>query len=37
LVALLDVLDNVVLHLHLTGALLQMEVQVSAYRYDLLM
>jgi hypothetical protein len=35
-VALLDVLDDVVLGLHLTGALLQMEAQVSARRCDLL-
>jgi hypothetical protein len=35
-VALLDVLDDAVLGLHLTGALLQMEVQVSARRCDLL-
>jgi hypothetical protein len=36
LVALLYVLDDVVLSLHLTGALLQTEAQVSAYRCDLL-
>jgi hypothetical protein len=35
-VALLDVLDDVVLGLHLTSALLQTEVQVSACRCDLL-
>jgi hypothetical protein len=35
-VALLDVLDDVVLGLHLTDALLQMEAQVSAHRCDLL-
>jgi hypothetical protein len=35
-VALLDVLDDAVLGLHLIGALLQTEVQVSAHRYDLL-
>jgi hypothetical protein len=35
-VALLDVLDNAVLDLHLTGALLQTEAQVSAHRCDLL-
>jgi hypothetical protein len=35
-VALMDVLDDVVLGLHLTGALLQMEVQVSARCCDLL-
>jgi hypothetical protein len=35
-VALLNVLDDAVLGLHLTGALLQMEAQVSAHRYDLL-
>jgi hypothetical protein len=34
-VALLDVLDDVVLGLHLTGSLLQMEAQVSARRCDL--
>jgi hypothetical protein len=36
LVALLNVLDDVVLGLHLTGALLQVEAQVSIRRYDLL-
>jgi hypothetical protein len=36
LVALLNVLDGAVLGLHLTGALLQEEAQVSARRYDLL-
>jgi hypothetical protein len=36
LVALLDVLDDAVLGLHLTGALLQMEAQVDARRCDLL-
>jgi hypothetical protein len=35
-VALLNVLDGAVLGLHLTGALLQAEVQVSARRCDLL-
>jgi hypothetical protein len=35
-VALLNVLDGMVLGLHLTGALLQAEVQVSARRCDLL-
>jgi hypothetical protein len=35
-VALLDVLDNAVLGLHLTSALLQKEVQVSTRRCDLL-
>jgi hypothetical protein len=35
-VALLDVLDRAVLGLHLTGALLQTKVQVSARRCDLL-
>jgi hypothetical protein len=35
-VALLDVLDDAVLGLHLIGALLQTEVQVSARRCDLL-
>jgi hypothetical protein len=35
-VAFLDVLDDTVLGLHLTGALLQTEVQVSACRCDLL-
>jgi hypothetical protein len=35
-IALLDVLDDVVLGLHLTGALLQTEAQVSARRCDLL-
>jgi hypothetical protein len=35
-VALLDVLHDVVLGLHLISALLQMEVQVSAHRCDLL-
>jgi hypothetical protein len=35
-VSLLDVLDDVVLGLHLTGALLQTEAQVSAHRCDLL-
>jgi hypothetical protein len=35
-VTLLDVLDDAVLGLHLTGALLQMEAQVSAHHYDLL-
>jgi hypothetical protein len=35
-VALLDVLDGAVLGLHLTGALLQAEAQVSARRCDLL-
>jgi hypothetical protein len=34
-VALLDVLDDAVPGLHLTGALLQMEAQVSARRCDL--
>jgi hypothetical protein len=36
LVALLDVLDDAVLGLHLTGALLQMEAMVSVCRCDLL-
>jgi hypothetical protein len=36
LVALLNVLDGAVLGLHLTGALLQAEAQVSARRCDLL-
>jgi hypothetical protein len=35
-VALLDVLDDAVLVLHLTGALLQTKAQVSACRCDLL-
>jgi hypothetical protein len=35
-VALLDVLDDTVLGLHLTGALLQAEAQVSAHCHDLL-
>jgi hypothetical protein len=35
-IALLDVLDDVVLDLHLIGALLQMEAQVSARHCDLL-
>jgi hypothetical protein len=35
-VALLDILDDAVLGLHLTGALLQTEAQVSARRCDLL-
>jgi hypothetical protein len=35
-VALLDVLDDAVLGLHLIGVLLQMEAQVSAHRCDLL-
>jgi hypothetical protein len=35
-VALLDILDSAVLGLHLTSALLQIEAQVSARRYDLL-
>jgi hypothetical protein len=35
-VALLDVLDDAVLDLHLINALLQMEAQVSAHRCDLL-
>jgi hypothetical protein len=35
-VALLNVLDDAVLGLHLTGALLQMQAQVSAHCHDLL-
>jgi hypothetical protein len=35
-VALLDVLDSAVLSLHLVGALLQTEAQVSARRCDLI-
>jgi hypothetical protein len=35
-VAHLNILDGAVLRLHLTGALLQVEAQVSAYHCDLL-